>query len=134
MFAKRCECKRTRKKGILKPAEYEDVSVLMKDIFFAIRNYNCVSAMLHESDAIILYLLKIDASTNNQSKRGRSGPISKLFGVSARTVRDIWNRKTWAYATKHLWACEDSFGLGGEQNNENLEVLIKGNISATFIE
>lgn len=33
------------------------------------------------------------------SVRGMSGPISKVYGVSARTIRDIWNQKTWAYAT-----------------------------------
>jgi hypothetical protein len=35
--------------------------------------------------------------------RGMSGPVSKLFGISSRAVRDVWNRKTWGYATKELW-------------------------------
>ena len=36
------------------------------------------------------------------------GPVSKLFSVSSRVIRDIWNRKTWANATKQLWSLEST--------------------------
>ena len=38
--------------------------------------------------------------------KGQSVPVAEIFGVSPKTVRDIWNRRTWAYATHHLWAQE----------------------------
>ena len=52
-------------------------------------------------------LSKFFASNNGTSKktkgadsiRGLSKLVSKIYGVSARTIRDIWNQKTWAYAT-----------------------------------
>ena len=31
--------------------------------------------------------------------RGKSTVFSSLYGVSAKTIRDIWNHKTWANAT-----------------------------------
>ncbi len=39
--------------------------------------------------------------------KGQSVPVASLFGVSPKTVRDIWNRRTWAYATNFLWAEEE---------------------------
>ncbi len=69
--------------------------------------------MLTEHDAMNIYEIKI-ACTQQMSKedracrslRGQSGPVSKLFGVSPRAIRDIWNRRTWAYVTKRLWSLE----------------------------
>ena len=41
--------------------------------------------------------------------RGKSAKLSKLYGVSAKTIRDIWNRKTWTNATNHLWDKDIAF-------------------------
>ncbi len=71
--------------------------------------------MLIETDVIKLYTLKLDATAHNKSTKGMSGPVSKLFGISARAVRDVWNRNTWAYATRHLWNLEDSYAMGGDR-------------------
>ena len=68
--------------------------------------------MLTAADAVKIYELmlswKADLSKgiHTKSLRGKSLPVSKLFGVSSRTVRDIWNRQTWTIATNHLWSCE----------------------------
>ena len=35
--------------------------------------------------------------------KGKSAKISSKYGVSAKTIRDIWNRRTWTYATSFLW-------------------------------
>ena len=35
--------------------------------------------------------------------RGESGKVAKKYGVSPKTVRDIWNHKSWVNATEHLW-------------------------------
>ncbi len=53
--------------------------------------------------AISIYKLKLNASAHAQSTRKSSGPVAKLSGVTARAVRDVWNRKTWPLATRHLW-------------------------------
>jgi hypothetical protein len=39
--------------------------------------------------------------------KGQSVPVAHMFGVSPKTVRDIWNRRTWAYTTAHLWTEEE---------------------------
>ena len=41
--------------------------------------------------------------------RGKNIPVALRYGVAPRTIRDIWNRKTWAYATQWLWHLEDKF-------------------------
>jgi hypothetical protein len=38
--------------------------------------------------------------------KGQSGPIAKKYQVSAKTIRDIWNRRTWTFATCSLWRGE----------------------------
>ena len=35
--------------------------------------------------------------------RGSSVPLAVEYGVSPKTIRDIWNRRTWAFATLQLW-------------------------------
>ncbi len=37
---------------------------------------------------------------------GRTRSVAKLFGVNSRTVKYVWNRQTWGYATEHLWELE----------------------------
>ena len=32
-----------------------------------------------------------------------SGMIGKIYNVSAKTIRDIWNRRSWRHETFHLW-------------------------------
>lgn len=29
--------------------------------------------------------------------------VSRMFSISPKAIRDIWNRRTWIQATKHLW-------------------------------
>ena len=61
--------------------------------------------------AVEIYLHKLAlensgniASSFDPSKllKGRSVPISKKYNVSAKTIRDVWNRKTWAFATEKV--------------------------------
>ncbi len=35
--------------------------------------------------------------------RGQSAVVAVKYNVSAKTIRDIWNRKTWTFATYRLW-------------------------------
>ena len=36
--------------------------------------------------------------------KGKSVKVSAKYGVSAKTIRDIWNRRTWTHATSALWS------------------------------
>uniref|UniRef100_A0A7S0M491 Uncharacterized protein n=1 Tax=Cryptomonas curvata TaxID=233186 RepID=A0A7S0M491_9CRYP len=43
---------------------------------------------------------------NELAMKGQSAPLAKRYGVSPKTIRDIWNRRTWAYVTIQLWCLE----------------------------
>ena len=72
--------------------------------------------MLTEREAVAIYEIKIElkyqiileclSPSNFSSLWGKTGPISKRYGVSSRTVKYIWNRQTWTHATNHLWPDE----------------------------
>ena len=38
--------------------------------------------------------------------RGQSVRVSERYNVSAKTIRDIWSRRTWTFATDSLWHAE----------------------------
>jgi hypothetical protein len=42
-------------------------------------------------------------STPSRSLKGQSVHIANRYNVSAKTIRDIWNRRTWTYDTSSLW-------------------------------
>ena len=74
--------------------------------------------MLAEHQVEAIYMVKISIMADFSSRhscnsgrldaimRGKSGPLAKCYGVTSRAIRDIWNRKTWSYATERLWALE----------------------------
>lgn len=81
--------------------------------------------MLAKEQVEAIYMIKIStiAEYSRRHKhcaidavmRGKSGPLASKYGVSPRTIRDIWNRKTWGYATEHLWSLEqEQFGVSGQ--------------------
>lgn len=81
--------------------------------------------ILNEDQAAQIYLQKLmiiqkSVESNRyhgiNPLRGYSLPIASLYNISAKTVRDIWNRLIWQNATRHLWAEEDSSTL--EPNSE----------------
>jgi hypothetical protein len=67
--------------------------------------------VLSVSQAREIYGLKFLASTSvsAQDAQGKHEEITYCvllaakYGVSSKTIRDIWNRKTWASATEHLF-------------------------------
>ena len=63
------------------------------------------------------------SDAESQSK-GRSVPLATMFNVSAKTIRDIWNRKTWTFATRHLWKQEKTIQrLGRESPQAHSQVI-----------
>jgi hypothetical protein len=73
---------------------------------------------LNEEKAVEIYRRKIELlqktspmQTPSSSLQGQSMRISYMFDVSPKTIRDIWNRRTWQGATRHLWPEDDGQGL-----------------------
>jgi hypothetical protein len=61
--------------------------------------------ILTEQQAVEICAMKPAVPITGTLHRGesRSRIIAERFGVSPKTVRDIWNRKTWVSATMHLF-------------------------------
>jgi hypothetical protein len=51
-----------------------------------------------------LYIEKNSPKTSGAKTKGQSEKIARMFKVSPKTVRDIWNHITWKYATSTLWS------------------------------
>jgi hypothetical protein len=56
--------------------------------------------------------------------KGQSIHVSAIYGVTSRTIRDIWNRQTWAFATSHLWHLERESGVENEIDVAEVQVLL----------
>jgi hypothetical protein len=46
--------------------------------------------------------------------KGQSTHFAKKYNVSAKTIRDIWNRRTWTFATCSLWRGEISMSASSD--------------------
>lgn len=79
------------------------------------QRHRCV--ILTDDQAAEIYSLKSDymreTSTFDscfrsraQKLKGKSSSVCKWYGVTSKTIRDIWNRRTWTKATHHLWQGE----------------------------
>ena len=89
--------------------------------------------MLSEKDVVEIYMTKLvlqaqsreaDAPVTNkmQAMKGQSVGVSVMYGVTSRTIRDIWNRQSWAYATRHLWHLEPQLGV---ENSFDMPMIVK---------
>ena len=58
--------------------------------------------MLNEELAIEIYKCKLLFS--GQHSKGKSVPVSRIYKISPKTVRDIWNQKTWSSATSTIFS------------------------------
>jgi hypothetical protein len=74
--------------------------------------------VLSESHAVEIYKIKLafelsgpvgESRQQSPSSRikGKSADIGRVYNVSPKTVRDVWNHVTWKYATCHLWTESD---------------------------
>ncbi len=85
--------------------------------------------MLDEQQVVAIYKAKIalqmqsrgNAPDENKAQviKGQSVRVAVMYGVTPRTIRDIWNRQSWAYATRHLWNLEPQL------SDENLVSMAK---------
>ena len=51
---------------------------------------------LTSDQVVTIFMIKLNHSNARVSK------LAKLFNVSQKTIRDIWNARTWARETQHL--------------------------------
>ena len=89
--------------------------------------------VLTDQLAFEIYKCKLDLLTprtfksslenRNERTRGQSPLVGKAFGVSAKTIRDIWNRRTWATATSCLWELERRANLSDDWRRSANECL-----------
>ncbi len=86
-------------------------------------NRKCGKKILTNEQAVDIYIHKMTILqslisnpslllTNENPLRGRSMSVSLTFDISSKTVRDIWNRRIWQNATKHLWTAEETLISG----------------------
>ena len=63
-------------------------------------------AVLTQEDAIEIYMLrKTDSNGFGVGSRltGNTAALSRRYNVSPKTIRDIWNRRTWTPETRPFW-------------------------------
>ena len=60
-----------------------------------------------EQVAIDIYKYKLARKSLSSDPHFKSKRLSIFLGVSAKTVKAIWSRRSWAHATRHLWSVED---------------------------
>jgi hypothetical protein len=88
--------------------------------------------MLSEEQVLEIYMAKVSLlnqdsalDTNKmQMIKGQSVRVSVMYGVTSRTIRDIWNRQSWAYVTRHLWCLEPQLGSEDVHNMPTIKVLL----------
>eukprot|EP00292_Cryptomonas_paramecium_P034046 CAMPEP_0113700334 /NCGR_PEP_ID=MMETSP0038_2-20120614/23895_1 /TAXON_ID=2898 /ORGANISM="Cryptomonas paramecium" /LENGTH=79 /DNA_ID=CAMNT_0000623971 /DNA_START=17 /DNA_END=253 /DNA_ORIENTATION=- /assembly_acc=CAM_ASM_000170 len=61
-------------------------------------------ATLTSHQAVQIYALRMPSTFQPDSEcAGSAKLVAAKFNVSLKAVRDIWNRRTWADETSHLW-------------------------------
>ena len=70
--------------------------------------------MITEQLAVEIYKVKSRLSTTSYSGNnlvrtltGESMRLAKTYGVTPRTIQNIWNRRSWGYVTKSLWSADE---------------------------
>ena len=60
-------------------------------------------AVLNANDAVEIYKFKTHSFDADRAFTGHAPRVAEIFNVSPKTIRDIWNRRTWIPETRHLW-------------------------------
>ena len=77
-----------------------------------------------EEAAEIYRMRPVVEGKGKRPKRGsmiRCKTIAPKYGVSAKTIRDIWRGRTWIEATRHLWTSEEKQrrAVNGDENSDS---------------
>ena len=78
------------------------------DIFIVVRNGK---VLLTTDQVLEIYKCKLafEKYNNGIRTRGLSVSVSRMYQVSPKTIRDIWNHITWKPVTCHLWRSDMEF-------------------------
>ena len=78
------------------------------EIYNPIRNGKVI---LSADQVLEIYKCKlaIEKHNNGIRARGISVSVSRMYQVSPKTIRDIWNHITWRPVTGHLWRSDMEF-------------------------
>jgi hypothetical protein len=83
-------------------------------------------AVLTDQQAAEIFKLRLAFGAFDSSRQhlftSRSAQVSKLYGVSPKAVRDIWNMRTWRHATKQLWTEQDILRDAGKYSAVKPEI------------
>jgi hypothetical protein len=83
-------------------------------------------AVLTDQQAADIFKLRLAFGAFDSSRQhlftSRSAQVSKLYGVSPKAVRDIWNMRTWRHATKQLWTDQDILRDAGKYSAAKIEI------------
>jgi hypothetical protein len=83
-------------------------------------------AVLTDQQAAEIFKLRLAFGAFDSSRQhlftSRSAQVSKLYGVSPKAVRDIWNMRTWRHATKKLWTDQDIIRDAGKYSAAKTEI------------
>eukprot|EP00292_Cryptomonas_paramecium_P013081 CAMPEP_0113679480 /NCGR_PEP_ID=MMETSP0038_2-20120614/10668_1 /TAXON_ID=2898 /ORGANISM="Cryptomonas paramecium" /LENGTH=224 /DNA_ID=CAMNT_0000597517 /DNA_START=60 /DNA_END=734 /DNA_ORIENTATION=- /assembly_acc=CAM_ASM_000170 len=65
-------------------------------------------ALLSGEQAAQIYMYRKSTTFSVDPRlSGNANAVAAKYGISSKTVRDIWNRRTWAEETQHLWNAGD---------------------------
>ena len=64
-------------------------------------------AILSQEQAIQIYQ-RLQRKISDANDFSTAKLMAHTYGVSVKTIRDIWNRRTWTKETQHLWGPTDT--------------------------
>jgi hypothetical protein len=70
-------------------------------------------ALLTQKEAVEIYLCR----KSRPGQKVNTSMLSRKYNISPKAIRDIWNRRTWAPETQHLWA-DDEFPMIRTKNSK----------------
>ena len=84
---------------------------------------------LSAEDACEIYNMRPRNSKERRGSMVQCKTIAPKYGVSAKTIRDIWRGRTWILATKHLWSEEEIAERGdGDDTSRTGNAAVKSEI------
>jgi hypothetical protein len=63
----------------------------------------CPRVLMTEREAVEIYLCRKSGSGHKVS----TSALAEKYNISPKAIRDIWNRRTWAPETRHLWTDDE---------------------------
>jgi hypothetical protein len=69
---------------------------------------------LNKAAALAIFQAK-RCNKGSRSRSSLSATLGRRYGTTAKTVRDVWNGRTWANVTKPFWTAEDKKKFEGKE-------------------